>query len=105
MPEKPHAPKKKTKPAATRRPPKNARAKGKTSKRGRTFYVIGPDLGVIVSDKKPEAVDRAPEFGTFEDAKRAAVEALVHAIEGAESRLLALKRADGYDALREAGQA
>jgi hypothetical protein len=105
MPEKPNAPKKKAKPLATRRAPKVASTKAKTSKRERTFYLTAPDLSVIVSDKKPETAARAPEFTTFDEAKRAAIDALVGAIEGAEARLLALKRAEGYEALRDAGQA
>jgi hypothetical protein len=92
---KPH--KKKSKTSATRPAPRVASAKVKAAKNERAFYVSAPQLKTSISDQKPAGEVGAARFATFDEAKRAAIDALVQAIEEAEARLEALKRSAGYD--------
>ncbi len=67
------------------------------------FYVGMPELSVIISDQKPAGTTAHGPFDGFDAARAAAVDALIEAIERAELRLLAVKRATSVDALRAAG--
>lgn len=101
MPEKRNSPKKKAKAPAARSLAGVASSKAKAPKRETAFYVSAPELSVIVSIQKPEGT--ASQFATFDEAKEAAIDALIQAIEDAEAQLLALKRAGDYDQWRAAG--
>ncbi len=82
--------KKKSKPSPT--PVKRPRAKAKPVKSEPGYYLIVESLAVELTNQKP-AAGAVREFATFEDARSAAMDSLVEAIEAAESRLLAIKRA------------
>lgn len=69
------------------------------------FYVHATPRTILVSDRKPRGAASAQQFATFEEAKQAAIEVLVLAIEEAEGQLLAIKRAERYDQLPGAGDA
>jgi hypothetical protein len=102
MSEKRNAHKKKPKASATRPAPRVASAKVKAVKNELAFYVTAPQLKTSISDQKPAGEAGAARFATFDEAKRAAIDALVQAIEEAEAQLEALKRSAGYDELRAA---
>lgn len=99
MPEKPNAPKKKAKSPAPKRAPKAASSgpKTKAAKRETTYYVTSPEFTVIVSEFKPVNSGDARQYASFEGARRAAIDALVQAIEDAEAKLLTLRRAGDYE--------
>ena len=99
MPEKPKSSKKKVNSPASRAASVARGAKVKPGARQVAYYVTGSMPRVIVSDRKPAGSAEARRFATFEEARRAAIEALVAAIEDAEKQLLALKRAKHYDEL------
>jgi hypothetical protein len=82
-----------------------ARAKAKASGRKSTYYVTEPGLVVLVSDQKPKGAGRVRQCARFEEAKSAAVDGLVQAIEDAERQLVALKRAASYKELSAARKA
>jgi hypothetical protein len=107
MPEKNNAPKKKTKTAAPSRAVKAPATKipttkAKAVKPETVYYLSAPELTVIVSDQKSAG---SRQLATFDAARQAAIDALLDAIEDAETRLLALKRAKTFAELRDAGRA
>lgn len=76
--------------------PKQAAAKKTAPPKQRgAFYVSFASVGATISAAKPKGVKSPPAFDTFEQAKAAAIDALVDAIEAAEANLLVLKRAQG----------
>lgn len=87
LPRKAAAPAKKT--AANKQPSKKPSA----PKQAGRFYVSFASVGATISTEKPKGAKSPPAFDTFEQAKAAAIDALVEAIETAETQLLALKRA------------
>ncbi len=89
----------KSSPPAAKRPGAKA---NKTVKSEASYYLVTQALAVEVSNAKPPAGATAIEFATFDDARSAAIECLVEAIEAAESRLLALKRAKTLAQCRKA---
>ena len=92
MPEKSKARKKSTKSASSR--PASPRAKvskSKPPKEKQAYFVVAPQLAVVVTRDKPAAA--AAQFETLDEARRCAIDALVDAIEAAEAQLIALKRA------------
>jgi hypothetical protein len=114
MPEKPKAAKKKS-PATPSRPAKaaapaapaksNSRsriAKPKAPQRKSTFYV-SPSRTATVSSDRPKDVPGSREFPSFAEARRAAIDELVAAIESAELQLLSLKRATRFEELSTNG--
>jgi hypothetical protein len=105
MTAKANGPKKPSRPAPRARSAP-ARAKTKASVGKSIYYVTEPGLAVVVSNQKPKVPGRVRQCATFEEARSAAVDGLVQAIEGAERQLLALKRAASYQeysAARKAG--
>ena len=68
-------------------------AKTAKSKGGDGYYVVFTELKVSISDQKP-AAPGARRFATFDEARHAALESIVAAIEDAEAQLVELKRAD-----------
>ena len=106
MPEKPKATKQKS-PATTARPAKpNSRSKVATPKspqRKAAFYV-SPSRAATVSNEKPTHSPGSREFPSFAEARRAAIDEFVAAIEAAEIQLLLLKRATRYEELSANGE-
>lgn len=112
MLEKPKATKKKS-PTTTARPAKaavpakpNSRSKVATPKspqRKPAFYVI-PSRAATVSNEKPTNSPDSREFSSFAEARRAAIDDLVLAIEAAELQLSELKRATRYEELSANGK-
>jgi hypothetical protein len=112
MPEKPKATKKKS-PATASRPAKaappakpNSRSKvaaPKSPQRKAAFYV-SPSRAATVSNEKPANSLDGREFPSFAEARRAAIDELVAAIEAAERQLLSLKRATRYEELSANGK-
>ncbi len=97
MPEKSSPPKKKAKkPVAAAA--KQTRVKA-TAKRTSAFYVCAPAVQAVISQQKPSA-GNASEFGTFEEARSVAIDALIEAIESAEQQLTKLKRSQTWDQLK-----
>lgn len=96
MSEKNNSPKKKTKKAA---PPaaKETRVKA-AAKRTSAYYVSASVVEFSVSQLKPKAGE-ASSFATFEEARSAAIDELVEAIEAAEQQLTRLKRAHSLEQL------
>jgi len=62
-------------------------------KPARGFYVSFTGVSTKISTEKPKGIKSPPAFDTFDQAKAAAVDGLVEAIEAAEAQLLVLKRA------------
>jgi len=109
MPEKSKPTKKKSPAAAARSvkvaspaaPKPNARLKGekdKTRQRKPTFYVTLSCAATISSEKPKDAIG-SREFPSFDEARQAAIDELLTAIETAEAQLLSLKRASHYEDL------
>ena len=102
MAEKSKPPKKKSKSPATRSVAALAAArKSKRTQRKATYYVNIVELAPIISDHKHSTSDHSRQFASFEEAKSAAIDAIVAAIEQAEGQLHDLKRATGYDQLHQ----
>ena len=85
-------------------PPATKRAKPKAAKSQPTYYVVATAVCCDVTDEKPPAGNQARGFATFDEARGAAVEALVELIEAAESHLHALKRATSLSECRAAAK-
>ena len=93
----------KKKPAATagRAAASNSRSESKPKSKARPkastpktlFYVAAPVQMALVSTEKPAADVPAQSFATFDEARQAAIDSLVEAIEDAERRLVRLRRA------------
>lgn len=98
-PPAPMAPAKKAT-ARTIVPQKAAAAKQPAAKRSAPkaaggYYVSFAGVSAKISTEKPKGAKSPPAFDTFDQAKAAAVDGLVEAIEAAEAQLLVLKRAAG----------
>jgi hypothetical protein len=91
-------PKKTSRPAA-RAASAPARAKTKASGSKTAYYVTEAASAVVVSDQKPKNAAQVRQYASFDEAKSAAVDGLVQAIEDAERQLVALKRAASYKEL------
>lgn len=115
MPEKPKAAKKKS-PATAVRPARSAApaspaksnsrpkvATPKSPQRKPAFYV-SPSRTATVSTNKPKDASGSREFPSFAEARRAAIDELVAAIEAAELQLLSLKRATRFEQLSANGK-
>jgi hypothetical protein len=105
MSEKPKPVKKKDHTSTARGVGESVSSKAPQPKPKAAFYVHASPRMVLVSDRKPAGAAGAQQFATFEEAKQAAIELLVLAIEEAEEQLLAIKRAERYDQLPGAGDA
>ena len=79
--------------------PSATSSKTKSAAAPKGYFVAASGSLVVISDRKPRSGE--PErFDTFEEARQAAIDSLVAAIEEAERRLAALKRARDYDELQ-----
>jgi hypothetical protein len=90
---------KKTKPSATKKPTKKA---GGSAPKLRTK---APAKKRPPSPKKTTGNSRERKPASFEEAKSAAIDSLIEAIELGERRLSAVKRASSQDELTKAWQA
>jgi len=100
MNDKPKARKKKATSPAARPTSQSARARVKRAAKEATFYVtLPPNSVVTVADKKPAGGGESKSFATFSEARAAAIDALLVAIEESERQLLMLKRARTYEEL------
>jgi hypothetical protein len=103
MPEKPNAKVKTSNKASTkkkapaREATSTARVKSAKPKTADGYYVVYSELKVSISDQKP-ATSGARRFATYQQARQAALEAIVTAIEDAEAQLMELKRAENSQA-------
>ena len=97
MAEKKNPPKKKTKKAVATAA-KETRVQA-TQKRTSAYYVCPPDVRVTVSQQKPKS-GNSSSFATFEEARSAAIDALVEVIESAEQQLTKLKRSRSWEQLK-----
>lgn len=108
MPEKSSDRKKKAKPSTP-----GARAKSSAPARSNAtatadhggLYVTATELSVLVLNQKQAGAKASGPFVGFEEAREAAVAALIEAIESAERRLVDLKHATDLDQLRAVGGA
>ncbi|MBI3838960.1 MAG: hypothetical protein HY288_13645 [Planctomycetia bacterium] len=100
MPEKSKSPKPKIKKPA--RTAAVARRKFSPPQAKPAFYVTCAEIGTSIFQTQPRGLKDARQFATFNEAKSAAVEALIDAIERAEEQLAALKHANRYDELSSA---
>jgi hypothetical protein len=92
MPEKPNSPKRKTsKPAP--RAPATPRTKSSPPRPAPVFYLTLPEMSVSITETSPRGSAGVRQFATFDEAKSAAIEGLIEAIERAERQLVALKHA------------
>jgi hypothetical protein len=92
MPEKSNSPKRKSsKPAP--RAAATARTKSSPPQPAPVFYVTLPELSVFIAETSPRGAAGARQFASFDEAKSAAIEGLIEAIERAERQLVALKNA------------
>jgi len=98
------------KPVAKKSSPKNAANKNKTSRAkarpkssGPSFFVHAPMVPPIVSTIKPSGKTVVHEFATFDEAKAAAIDSLLLAIEELETQLHGLKRAASLEDFSRAG--
>ena len=105
MPRKP-SPKKKNGPAAARKqtktPPAKRSANARAAPPTAAFYVTVSPPRVAIVREKPARNGATGPCPTFEQAKAAAIDALVAAIEDAERQLARCKRANSVDELRTA---
>jgi hypothetical protein len=106
MPEKSNSPKRKTKKAvsptptvARKKSPVKSSAKSSVSPSAPVFYLNCPELTALLTDKPPQGQKGARQFATFDEAKSAAIDALVEAIEQGERQLSALKQASDFAGL------
>lgn len=83
-------------PAAPKKSPKRAAPQKKPEP---AFFIIEASLRPLVVAAKPKGAKSPQSFATFGEAKVAAIESLVEAIEAAEAHLHALKRATSFDDL------
>jgi phage tail tape-measure protein len=91
MADKPNARKNKAKAAPTRpATPRKKATKSKSPATAAHYYVTTPHLAAVISREKSAAT--TGHFASFEEARAAAIDALVLAIEEAEAQLLSLKR-------------
>jgi len=74
------------------------RGKRKSSLAKGAYFVSDVNLSALVSNQKPRGAALTRSFATFDEAKSAAVDSLLQAIEEAERQLLVLKRATSYEA-------
>lgn len=108
MPEKASDRKKKAKPPTPRARAKSPAPALSTTKEIAVdggVYVTATELSILVLDQKQAGAKASGPFSGFEEAREAAVVALVEAIESAERRLVALKHAADLDQLRSVGGA
>jgi hypothetical protein len=93
MAQKPNPAGRKTKKSA-RPVPAAARAKSSPRQLKSAFYVTSSEMRLEVADTPPTGVKNPRQFATFDEAKSAAIDALVEAIERAERQLVVVKRAN-----------
>jgi hypothetical protein len=79
--------------AARRAPARLPAAQLATADPSGGYYVSFASVRAAISTTRPKGNRASPSFDTFEQARSAAIDALVEAIEAAEADLLALKRA------------
>jgi hypothetical protein len=98
MPEKSKAVRKK--PALTA-PPKRAPDPKKVGKPAATptYYLTISPAACTITTSKPRGEQKSQSFSRFEDARLAAIDALLANIEAAERRLIAIKRATSAEQL------
>jgi hypothetical protein len=101
MPEKSNSRGRKIKKPA-RPTPAAARTKPSPRQPEPAYHVTCPDMKVSISHTPPRGVKGARKFATFDEAKSAAIEALIAAIERAEQQLAALKHANDCQELESA---
>jgi hypothetical protein len=77
-------------------------AKAKTPRDKPAFYVT-LSFAASISSKKPSDAIGSREFRSFDEARQAAIDELVAAIEAAEAQLLSLKRASQIEDLTASG--
>lgn len=105
MPEKPRPTKKKNHASTARGLSKAAGTNAPRPKPKVAFYVQATPRAALISEQKPKGGASAGPFTTFAEAKQAAIDALVMAIEEAEEQLLAIKRAETFEQLPGASDA
>jgi hypothetical protein len=98
MSEKSNSPKRKTK-KPPRSAPAVARTKSSPSRPVPVFYMTFAEMSVAITKTSPRAAAGARQFATFDEAKSAAIEALIEAVERAERQLVVLKHANRCDEL------
>ncbi len=76
---------------AVKKPPAAKRPAAKSS----GFFVVRPTIPSLISANGRSGEESLRQFATFAEARAAAIDALVEAIEAAEAQLLAIKRAQG----------
>jgi hypothetical protein len=79
-------------------------AKAKMARRKPAFYVTW-SCSTTISNEKPKVAIGSREFRSFDEARQAAIDEIVAAIETAEAQLLSLKRASQYEDLPVNGAA
>jgi hypothetical protein len=101
MSEKSNSPKRKTK-----KPPRSApaitRRKSSPPQPARVFYMTVTEMNVAITQTSQRGALGARRFVAFDEAKSAAIEALIDAIERAEQQLVALKHANRWEDLTSA---
>ena len=92
-------------PSTTRKVSARGNAKPRANSNKRSFYISVAGLTVAVSNSRPNAAGARGPFTSVEEARSAALDELVAAIEVAERRLTAVKRATTFEQLRAASSA
>lgn len=93
MSEKSNSPKRNTK-KPPRSAPAIARTKSSPPQPAPAFFVTFAEMNVTITQTAPRGAAEARQFATFDEAKSAAIEALIEAVERAERQLVALKHAN-----------
>ena len=101
MSEKSNSPKRKPK-KPPRSAPATARTRSSPPQPAPAFYMTFAEMNVAITQTSPRGAAGARRFATFDEAKSAAIEALIEAIERAEQRLVALKHANRWEELNAA---
>jgi hypothetical protein len=102
MPARSKVAKKKKSPGRTRKVPARGNSVPRTSASKTGCYVTVTGLNVVVSSEKPKAGKTRGPLASVDDARSAAMDELLAAIEAAEERLGAIRRATTFDELRAA---
>ena len=101
MPSKPKTSKKKIA-NTTRRAPAGNHSKSRVAPAKSGVYICVSELQTTVSEENPKSTNACGPFASIDDARSAMLDALLSAIETAEARVTAIRRATTIEALRAA---